>query len=284
MILREYKREHLNGRIREIYKISTSQPMLKFIFNESPSAILTAFKNLDLLVQYDKQMTRKYSGLTTEIESEIAKLESNLASLSRLQTDSEKETENQKKAISSRKKLLEKLRKDREFAAASIERLEQDALEVSSIIEDLEKRQIAEPPQAETQEFMALKGQLIWPLKGELIRGFGAKKDKRGIVISSPGIDLKTPLGTDVVAVADGKVIYVSWLRGYGQFVILDHFESYYTLYANLSDIFVEAGDNVFVGEIIGQAGDSGSLEGPKLHFEVRHKKTQLDPLEWLVK
>ena len=284
LLVREYKKELLYNRLNHIYKISSSQRQLNILLRDSPSALVSAAKNMSLLVQYDRQLANKYGELTKSIEGEIGKLETNLASLSKLKSDSEFETESRKKTAVNRKNLVDKLRRDKEYVAASIQRLEQDAIEVASIIEDLENQQIKKPLQSESNEFQALKGQLLWPYKGEIIRTFGAIKDKRGIVISNPGIDIKTPYGADIAAAAEGSVIYVSWLRGYGQFVIMEHTGGYYTLYANLSDIFVEVGDNVYIGEVIGQAGDSGSLEGPKLHFEVRHRKTQLDPLEWLIK
>ena len=74
----------------------------------------------------------------------------------------------------------------------------------------------------------------------------------------------------------------MSWLRGYGQFIIIDHGKSFYTLYANLSSALVEVGDGVKAGQIIAEVGDSGTLEGPRLHFELRHKKEQLNPVDWL--
>jgi septal ring factor EnvC (AmiA/AmiB activator) len=77
-------------------------------------------------------------------------------------------------------------------------------------------------------------------------------------------------------------VAHIDWLRGYGQFIIVDHGRGYYTLYANLSDVLVETGEKVGGGELIGLVGDSGSLEGAKLHFEVRRERDQLNPAEWL--
>jgi murein DD-endopeptidase MepM/ murein hydrolase activator NlpD len=100
--------------------------------------------------------------------------------------------------------------------------------------------------------------------------------------ITNPGIDIKASYGTRVKAAAVGKVIYVSWLRGYGQFIIIDHGKSFYTLYANLSSASVEVDDNVTAGQAIAEVGDSGTLEGPRLHFELRHKKESLNPLDWL--
>jgi len=126
------------------------------------------------------------------------------------------------------------------------------------------------------------RGNLIWPIQGKIVRSFGTTKDKRGIKLTNPGIDIRGLSGSSVAAAAAGKIIYISWLRGYGQFIILDHGANYYTLYANLTDIYVETGDMIKAGEVIAEIGDLGSLEGSILHFELRLKKESLDPLEWL--
>ena len=70
--------------------------------------------------------------------------------------------------------------------------------------------------------------------------------------------------------------------EAYGMIVILNHGDGYYTLYAHLSEIDVSVGQEVLSGAMIGKSGDTGSLKGPELHFEVRKGGTSLDPQEWL--
>ncbi len=90
-------------------------------------------------------------------------------------------------------------------------------------------------------------------------------------------------MGESVHAVAAGRVDFVSDDYGsYGQMLILNHGSGYYTLYAHLSDILVARGANVTSGQVIAKAGDSGSLKGTELHFEVRKGRQSLDPLDWL--
>jgi murein hydrolase activator len=96
------------------------------------------------------------------------------------------------------------------------------------------------------------------------------------------GIEITAPQGRDIVAVAEGTAIYADWFKGYGRLVILDHGSGYFTLYAHASDILIKTGDAVSGGQVIAKVGDSGSLEGPQLYFELRHKGKPQDPLTWL--
>ncbi|MFP4387749.1 MAG: murein hydrolase activator EnvC family protein, partial [Desulfococcaceae bacterium] len=80
----------------------------------------------------------------------------------------------------------------------------------------------------------------------------------------------------------DGEVIYAGWFKGYGNMIILDHGDHYYTLYAHAGELFKGEGDIVRSGEVIASAGHGGAMEGSGLHFEVRHHGKPLDPMEWL--
>ena len=84
--------------------------------------------------------------------------------------------------------------------------------------------------------------------------------------------------------VAPGTVRLAGWFRGYGKLVILDHGDGYFTVSGHLADIDVEVGDRVSEGEVMGTVGDTGSLEGQGLYFEVRRGRGPLKPAEWLAK
>jgi septal ring factor EnvC (AmiA/AmiB activator) len=96
------------------------------------------------------------------------------------------------------------------------------------------------------------------------------------------GIEISAAMGRPVLAVYDGTVLYADWFRGYGRLVILDHGGGYFTLYAHASELLVKVGDQVTRGQPIARVGDTGSLEGPQLYFEVRHRGKPQDPLAWL--
>ena len=83
-------------------------------------------------------------------------------------------------------------------------------------------------------------------------------------------------------AVFSGETIYSSWLNGYGNVVIVAHGENFHTVYAHAEELFRSKGEHVETGEVIGTVGDSGSMSGTSLYFEVRHHGNCVDPLDWV--
>lgn len=128
-----------------------------------------------------------------------------------------------------------------------------------------------------------LKDGLSWPVRGTLIRRFGTIREKgTGARITSNGLHIRAPLGTPVTAAAEGTVVYVGWLRGFGRIVIVDHGEGHHTLHAHLGRTVVENGQMVAKGETLALVGDTESLNGPKLYFELRSNGRAVDPEPFL--
>ena len=89
-------------------------------------------------------------------------------------------------------------------------------------------------------------------------------------------------MGTPIRCIAEGTVEFVDWLPGYGKCIIVDHGDGYYSLYAHASSIFPARGAVVRAGDVLGEVGDTGSLNGTQLYFEIRKGKDSLDPSAWL--
>jgi septal ring factor EnvC (AmiA/AmiB activator) len=129
-----------------------------------------------------------------------------------------------------------------------------------------------------------LRGKLLYPVeKGAVEVRFGRSVDPRfGTVTLQRGIDIRCPEGTPVRAVAPGKVVHAGWFRGYGNLVILDHGGGYFSLMAHLATLARAKDDVVRAGDLVGTVGDTGSLKGPYLYFELRDEQKPLDPGRWL--
>ncbi len=280
--MRDERARLLKQRLVYIYKMGDRPAWLEILSSGDPTSVLTGYRNMKSLVEYDNHLISSYHDLSVSLENGLKRYQANIADLRDLQADQKIELANREKTLQNRRKLVNKLKKDRGEVERSITSLEDDAKDIAGIIEVLERQNLIDTTRTGLVGLAASKGDLVWPARGKIIRGFGTLKDKRGIELTNPGIDIEAKSGADVLSAASGVVIYINWLRGYGQFIILDHGLGYYTLYANLSDVLVESGDHVKAGELIALVGDSGSLEGPKLHFEVRYKKDQLNPMEWL--
>jgi len=107
------------------------------------------------------------------------------------------------------------------------------------------------------------------PIKdGKITTPYG-KKGKMWSKGYHTGVDFAVPVGTDVVAVADGKIENASWGKAYGT-ALVQKVEGGWVIYAHLSKTFVKAGDAIKAGEVIAKSGNTGNSSGPHLHFEYR--------------
>ena len=127
--------------------------------------------------------------------------------------------------------------------------------------------------------FDALQQKLV-PL-WRSIRAMSA--DEQTIVVApSLSIDIEAPAGTSVSAIYEGRVVFASWFQGYGKLLIVQHPGNVHSLYGYLSEFNVQVGDRVVRGDPVAWVGDTGSLEGPRLYFEVRYQGKPQDPEQWL--
>lgn len=126
-------------------------------------------------------------------------------------------------------------------------------------------------------------GTLPWPCRGSVVTKFGKIiHPKYNTKTKNNGIDISASYGDKVHAVAPGKVVYADRFMGYGNLVLIDHLDGYYSLYGHLAEMLVEVGQEISEGRILGRIGESGSLSGPMLHFELRKNGKPVDPLAYL--
>src|SRR5262245_4291549 len=118
-----------------------------------------------------------------------------------------------------------------------------------------------------------------WPVRGRVIAGYGAKVNGA----ANDGINLSVPEGTSVKAAEDGVVAYAgNELKGYGNLVLVRHANGFVTAYAHASEIKVKRGDQVKRGQVVALAGQTGNVNSPQLHFEIRKGSTPIDPSQYL--
>jgi septal ring factor EnvC (AmiA/AmiB activator) len=130
--------------------------------------------------------------------------------------------------------------------------------------------------------FPTLRGSLKRPVSGKVVKTFGRNRTGRfNTYTISNGVTIKSAEGTPIRSVYGGKVIFADWFSGYGRIIIVDHGGGYYTLYGHLSELSVTVGDEVEADKVIGLVGDSGSLEGSALYFEIRQHGKPVDPSPW---
>ena len=186
-----------------------------------------------------------------------------------------------------RSQLLNDIRSKKSLELAVIDTLKQSAHALDHNIRLLNRAplRIRKEEKKPTQRFDKLKGLLKIPVKGTIVAGSSAyAHDPLHVLNVRNGIRIQADRGEPIRAVCTGRVIYADWFKGYGNMIIIDHGNSYYTVYAHVEDLFKSKGDQVESDEVIATAGDTGSLMGSGLYFEVRHHGKALNPMDWIKK
>jgi murein hydrolase activator len=188
-------------------------------------------------------------------------------------------------------KQLDKLRRGQTETADRVIMLEQSLADMEGIIDRIERTRREEatreraareaesnPATPQVSAFAMMKGRLIAPMRGKVVESYGNKIDPvRKLKSFSPGIAVQGNGKTTVVAVGSGKVVYAGSLRGYGNFVIIDHGESYYSTTAGLETVVVKENQRIAPDQSLGLSSADG-----KIKFELRHGRDLLDPVEWI--
>jgi septal ring factor EnvC (AmiA/AmiB activator) len=229
-----------------------------------------------------------------------AKTETTLQEVADLKIAQEKERQELQKQQAERKGVLNKLAAQIKSKRGEIARLQRDEKRLSQLVERLarivprspsrkpaearEKTQRNEAlptPLSGSGEFASLKGKLHLPVRGELANHFGATREESGL--SWKGLFIRTHDGDEVRSVANGRVVFADWLRGFGNLLIVDHGDGYMSLYGNNQTLLKKVGDEVTTGDAIAAVGNSGGNAESGLYFEMRHQSKPFDPLAWCV-
>jgi murein hydrolase activator len=219
----------------------------------------------------------EFRKLISELELLNLELENKQKELRTLQNEQNAQQTQLSNQKASREETLVNIRNAIESDEAKIEILQQNE---KSLQETLAKAQRdAEKQQQTFSGLTSQKGRLLIPAKGELLRMFGRIRQGQ---IKWKGIIIKGQVGSPVIAVHQGKVLYADWLRGFGLVTVLDHGDGYMSLYGHNQALLKQAGDIVDAGETIALLGQSGGQSYPNLYFEIRHKGQPINPTSWL--
>ena len=177
-----------------------------------------------------------------------------------------------------------------------IGKLKKDEARLTRLVEEIARTLAARPPPGEqpkgrkvervadaslaSRPFESLKGLLSFPVKGELTNRYGASREESGAIWK--GLFIRAVSGETVHAIADGRVVYADWLRGFGNLLILDHGRGYMSLYANNEALLRQVGETVRSGDPIANTGASDFAPESGLYFELRRDGKPFDPQAWV--
>ena len=285
-------------RLRAIYRMQVQGGALPVLLSgDDPVAQAVRLRHLTTLATVDARMIQEYRVTSEGLVDRRSRLEARRGEMSALRTEAEGERAEADREVARRRALLARVRDERAYHDRMVGELSEATRHLEAFIRDLqEKRRIAKipppsskppkaPPGAGTPGvgLGAMRGRLEWPASGRIVEEYGTRVNPRfGTKTFRNGIDIDAGEGTNVHVVFPGQVLYTGWFRGYGNLIIVDHGSEYYTLYAHVADMKVAEGDDVKQGQVIGTVGDTGSLQGPRLYFEVRYQGKPQDPAQWL--
>ena len=263
------------NRLRQIYKQGDVN-ILEVLFQAtSLSDFLTRFEFLKRIAENDTELLSILEGEKAALENKKKDLENQKADL--LALKSSKETKNKQLQIASsrQKDLVKELEQQKE----AYEKMLNDFKEQSEIIAATIRRMQSSGGQRPTW--------VQWPTPGQyrVTSSYGSRihpiTKKQSF---HTGVDIASPYGSNIVASANGKVLFAGWQGAYGNTIIIDHGGGLSTMYAHQSRFLVKAGDEVKINQPIGKIGTSGWSTGPHLHFEVRIDGDHVNPMNYLRK
>ena len=300
--------EALGRRLGALYKLQVEGGVLPVLLSgDDPLTRATRLRHLTTLATVDARLIREYRVVSEGLAERKVTLESRQKELGVLRAGAEAGRAEADREGVKRLVVLARVKDERAYHDRMVGELSEAAKRLEAFVRELQEKQRRLAEQQERQRrlakavppvrnrtappddgaprtgFAGLRGRLHWPVEGRVVGEYGAQIHPRfGTKTFRNGIDIDVAQGTSIVAVYPGRVLYTGWFRGYGNMIIVDHGGSYYTLYAHVSEVKVKEGDEIAQGQTIGTVGDTGSLQGPRLYFEVRHEGKAQDPAQWL--
>lgn len=274
-------RELVAHRAVALYKAGELGPIQLVFSAGSLRDRIARIQALQLLLDHDEALLARF----TEERNDLARARIAAQQAGALRSEAHEallarrgELEEERRA---RRALLEDVRRSRARERALLNELEAAARELEAKLEGLALAPAG--PRPGQVPFASLRGELGPPVAGRVLRGFGRVLDAEYRTETfRKGMDFSVERGEPVYAVAAGEVRFAGWFAGYGRMVILDHGDGYFTVSGHLDEIGVGLGALLASGDPIGNAGETGSLTGARLYFEIRRGAEALDPAEWL--
>jgi len=271
----------LGFRLRSIYKEGSVLPMKIMFSSNDINDLFQNLKYMNLIAQHDAQLLRQYKSQYDKFDKDKRSLYAVRAKL----VSFEKNAKYKKDEIVKKKKeksaLLKKIKKKKYF----YKKVRKELVAASTNLNELIDKLLVKIVSGEGLDISDKKGRLDMPLNGRILNKFGKKRVKEyDSYIVYNGINVKARKGSKVRTVFDGTVLYTGELEGYGNLVIIGHGKEFHSLYGHLDTIKVSTDTVVKTGQIIALSGDSGSLDGETLYFELRKNGKPIKPNPWFAK
>lgn len=275
---REYAQQQarLAQQIQAAYKMG-EHDLLKLLLNQQQS------NQVERMLGYYGYLNRARLQQLDQVNQTAADLDQVAQALTAEQATLQEQANTQRRQqgvlreqSQSQQELLKRLQREQQADTQRITALKRDQEALEQVLEGLLAALRDEP---QLLGLKPLQGKMLWPAEGRVRRLFATERSGgvpwRGVIIEAAE-------GTPVKAIADGRVIFANWLRGYGLVLVLDHGEGYMSLYGHNQTIVPDVGQTVRQGETVALVGQSGGQTEPSLYFEIRIKGDAVNPTRWV--
>jgi septal ring factor EnvC (AmiA/AmiB activator) len=280
----------LAGMLYRHYLGGQSEPLRLLLNREDPNQIARR-------LHYFGYISRARAEVIAELRAGLARLnelareaEQKATELSVVTAEQRAQRARLEREKRARNQVLAKISRDVERQQREIGTLKRNETRLARLVESLTKlmaRPRAAPrprgeraPPIGDSPFARMKGRLSPPVRGELANRFGSPRSDGGVLWK--GLFIAARPGEEVRAVADGRVVFADWLRGFGNLLIIDHGDAFMSLYGNNEALYKRVGDIIHGGEAVAAVGNSGGNADSGLYFELRYQGRPLDPLDWV--
>ena len=239
-------------------------------------------KNLAILARHQEDVVSGFLRSLDELRSAEAALDSkqrDLAGMVRAANLKKQELEIEARKYAA---LVQETRKNKDTFKQTIDELSASAGQLQTMMNKIISQEWVLP--AAFVPLYERRGKLPWPLEGKVVTSFGFERHPDFLtVVMNKGVEISPAKDKSLIlSVHTGKVVYADYFQGYGNLIIVDHGMTYYSLYGHCAEFLVAVGDMVRAGQPLAMVGDTDSLKGECLYFELRYKTKALDPLQWL--
>ncbi|MDN5326641.1 MAG: hypothetical protein PWP41_1337 [Moorella sp. (in: firmicutes)] len=267
----------LRSRLKDIYQVGRVNYLEVLLKSTSMEDFLVRLELLAKIARGDIKLIDEIKAEKAKIAAQKAELEAERDHIAQLRRQADSERVQLASRQENQRQLLAQVEQEKKRVAAALDEMEATARQIAAKIR---------AEQAKSNRKLSPSGTkgMLWPLPGytEISSPFGWRihpllKTNR----FHDGVDLPAPAGTEVIAPLDGQVISTGYLGGYGNHIVIDHGGGLSTMYAHLSAILVQNGQEVKKGQVIGRVGSTGWSTGPHLHFMVLLQGEPTNPMNY---
>lgn len=281
--------DKMKKRIQYMYENGNEGYVESLLTSTSVSQLLNRTEYVSKIAAYDNRLFLDYKAIKEEVTKKRKEVKEQRQQVSELKASLvDQRASMQEIADAKQEELLayqKTISKSTSELSAYEQKIQQTEEEIEAILEKQRKEEDAVAAAGEEIDVEVGESGFRWPLNvsGRISSTFGYRKQPTaGASTYHKGIDIAIPSGTNVVASAAGKVVTASYSASAGNYVMLYHGNSIYTVYMHCSALSVSVGDMVSQGDVIAKSGNTGVSTGPHLHFAISVKGNYVNPLSYV--